>query len=154
MYLQKSHTRIWLICIVIILGLFGLTTIHTPVSQAANKLAIMPTPVIACGQTHNTRVATDLKKVVVGSSWMLGILHNDTLVAWGDNRFWQSTIPYRYKDTLFKDVAAGLYVAYALDMSGNVVAWGESPTYHETTIPLAAQTGVTAIAAGGNGTQN
>ena len=92
MYFRKSPTAIWVVCL-IVLGVIAVSISHPPVSQAANNPPVMPTPVVSSAQNTNTRAATDLKKIVVGSSWMLGILQNDTLVSWGDNRFWQSTIP-------------------------------------------------------------
>jgi alpha-tubulin suppressor-like RCC1 family protein len=49
----------------------------------------------------------NLKKVAVGTNFVIAILDNQTLVTWGANRFWQTTIPFRYKNTLFTDVAAG-----------------------------------------------
>ena len=123
---------------------------YLPISHAVAAPQITPTTSTASGKSVRPRAPTDLKKVAIGASWMIGILQNNTLVSWGDNRYWQSTIPYRYKDILFKDVAASLYVAYALDVNGNLYSWSDANTYGEVNIPVAAQTGVDAIAAGGN----
>ncbi|MFM7679028.1 MAG: RCC1 domain-containing protein, partial [Roseiflexaceae bacterium] len=94
----------------------------------------------------------NLKKVAVGTNFVIAILDNQTLVTWGSNRFWQTTIPFRYKNTLFTDVAAGARVAYALDTTGQVVAWPapiDCPLCvdGENVVPVDAQSGVTAISA-------
>ena len=109
--------------ITIILFLSGLSIISTITHAAPTATKPVPTaqPV---QRVVRPRAPTDIRKVAVGPAYMLGVLQNDTLISWGDNRHWQSTIPYRYKDTQFTDVAAGLNVAYALDTTGAVVAWG------------------------------
>jgi hypothetical protein len=47
---------------------------------------------------------------------MLGVLHNNTLVAWGKNQpdFQESMIPTIYRELLFKDVAAAMATSYIL----------------------------------------
>ncbi|MEY2844908.1 MAG: Cellulosome-anchoring protein precursor, partial [Chloroflexota bacterium] len=97
----------------------------------------------------------NLKKVAVGTNFVIAILDNQTLVTWGSNRFWQTTIPFRLKTTLFTDVAAGARVAYALDTTGQVSAWPapiDCPLCvdGENVVPVAAQSGVTAISANGS----
>lgn len=106
------------VCSCILLILFGA---FLPTTHAANTPQTTPTSFVSSGQSVRPRAPTDLKKVAIGASWMIGILQNNTLVTWGDNRFWQSTIPYQHKDTLFKDVAANLNTAYALDINGNLL---------------------------------
>jgi alpha-tubulin suppressor-like RCC1 family protein len=135
-----------MLIICIVLMLFG---VFLPVSYAA-PTATKPVPTAQPVQrVARPRAPTDIRKVAVGPAYMLGLLQNNTLVAWGDNRHWQSTIPYRDKDTQFTDVAAGLNVAYALDTTGAVVAWGEENAYNENAVPVDAQSNVTAISAGG-----
>jgi hypothetical protein len=46
----------------------------TPVSNAANTPQITSTALVAGGNSVRPRAPTDLKKVVIGGSWMLGIL--------------------------------------------------------------------------------
>jgi hypothetical protein len=120
------------VCTCILLLMLGA---YVPITHGANTPQITPTALVGSSKSVRVPAPTDLKKVAIGASWMIGLLQNNTLVAWGDNRYWQSTIPYRYKDTLFKDVAASLYVAYALDTSGNVYSWGDVNTYGEVDVP-------------------
>jgi len=135
-----------LLIICIVLMLFG---VFLPVSYAAPG-ANKPVPTTQASQrSGQSRAPTDIRKVAIGSSFMLGVLQNQTLVSWGDNRQWQSTIPNRYKSTLFNDVATSVNTAYALDATGMVVSWGDEGPYSENIVPVDAQSNVTAIAAGG-----
>ncbi|MFN5933879.1 MAG: hypothetical protein ACK46D_06230, partial [Roseiflexaceae bacterium] len=114
-----------------------------------------PTVVSVAPQSVRSTNPYHLKKVVVGTNFVLGLLENQTLVTWGSNRFWQTTIPYRYKNTLFTDIAAGNHTSYALDTTGQVVVWADPidcPTCvdGQNVVPVAAQSGVVAIAAGGS----
>jgi len=114
-----------------------------------------PTVVSVPPQSVRSTNPYHLKKVVVGTNFVLGLLENQTLVTWGSNRFWQTTIPYRYKNTLFTDIAAGNHTSYALDTTGQVVVWADPidcPTCvdGQNVVPVAAQSGVVAIAAGGS----
>jgi hypothetical protein len=102
-----------------------------------------------------TRTATptpalaDLKKAAIGNAYVLALLQDNTLISWGRNErgIYQSTIPSMLRDKVFRDVAASIGTAFALDMDGNVYAWGEN-LYTEGDIPGDAQTGVKAISAG------
>jgi len=112
-------------------------------TSAEGQAIVTPTPRVMQPQT-----ATHFKKIAIGSNFVLTLLNNDTLVMWGDNRKWQSTIPYRFKDTLFSDIATGASVSYVLDQTGNVSAWSSTYETDESQVPIDAQSGVTAIAAG------
>jgi len=88
------------------------------------------------------------KKVAVGNSYVIALLDDDTLVAWGDNRHGQTSIPASLRTMRFEDVAAGHTSAYALGIDGRVYSWG-SNDFGEGSIPLAAQSNVKAISASG-----
>jgi hypothetical protein len=96
-----------------------------------------------------TAALSDLKKAAIGNAYVLALLQDNTLISWGknDRGINQSTVPSALRDNVFRDVAASIGTAYALDMDGNVYAWGEN-LYGERDVPVAAQTGVKAIAAG------
>ncbi|MFN5368346.1 MAG: RCC1 domain-containing protein, partial [Roseiflexaceae bacterium] len=89
-----------------------------------------------------------LKKVSVGNSFVLGLLNDDTLVMWGDNRHGQTTIPPAIRTMRFDDIATGHTSAYGLGIDGRVYAWG-SNDFGEGSVPVAAQSNVKAISAGG-----
>jgi hypothetical protein len=94
-----------------------------------------------------TAELTDLKKAAIGNAYVLALLQDNTIISWGKNDRRQSTIPIALRGKVFRDVAASIGTAYALDMDGNVYAWGEN-LYTEGDVPIVAQTGVKAIAAG------
>jgi hypothetical protein len=89
-----------------------------------------------------------LKKVSVGNSFVLGLLNDDTLVMWGDNRHGQTTIPPAIRTMRFDDIATGHTSAYGLGIDGRVYAWG-SNDFGEGSVPVAAQSNVKAISASG-----
>ncbi len=68
-----------------------------------------------------------------------------TVVAWGYNKFGQTTVPAGLSGVVA--IAAGEYHTVALKQDGTVVAWGYNG-YGETTVP-AGLSGVVAITAGG-----
>ena len=138
--------RAGIVCMaVVIISICAYWLQSQPTRARAATVIPTPTPVLHIARPQT---ATHLKKIAVGSNFVLGLLNNDTLVMWGDNRKWQSTIPYRFKDTLFSDIATGASVSYVLDQTGNVSAWGDEDNYSESQVPTDAQSDVTAIAAG------
>jgi hypothetical protein len=86
-----------------------------------------------------------LKKAAVGSSFVLGLLQNGTLVTWGMNKEYQTNIPPCCANSI-TDVAVGTNFALALK-GGRVYAWGAN-TRGQLKIPTAALSGVKSIAAG------
>ena len=92
-----------------------------------------------------TPIPNLLKKAAVGSSFVLGLLQNGTLVTWGMNKEFQTNIPPCCANSI-TDVAVGTNFALALK-GGRVYAWGAN-TRGQLKIPTAAQSNVTAIAAG------
>jgi alpha-tubulin suppressor-like RCC1 family protein len=79
-----------------------------------------------------------------------------TVVAWGDNRSGQTTVPLAAQSGVTAIAAGGDGGGYdtygvghtvALKNDGSVVAWGDN-SYGQTAVPVSAQSGVTAVAAG------
>mgnify|MGYP000390824491 CR=1 FL=1 len=103
----------------------------------------------------NTRTATptaalsDLRKAAIGNLFVVALLRDGTIAAWGSNKpnIHESVIPPQFQNTLFKDVAASIGNAYVLDEAGNLYTWGEN-LYGEGDIPGDAQNGIKAVAAG------
>jgi hypothetical protein len=115
-----------------------------------------PTPTVTLTRT-NTRTFTPtmtptplpfmMKKGVVGASFVLGLLQNDTLVTWGMNREFQANIPPCCGSGI-QDIAVGTNFALALK-GGRVYGWGAN-TLQQIIIPKTALKDITAIAAGGS----
>src|SRR5947209_564004 len=93
-----------------------------------------------------------LKRAV---SWLLVLLfltaslaaraQNQTVVAWGDNRYGQATVPGSASNTIA--ISAGSSHNLALRADGTVIAWGRN-NYNQTNVP-AGLSNVVAIAASG-----
>ena len=119
---------------------------NTPTPSKTN----LPTATITNTPT-NTRTLTPtpipnlLKKSAVGSSFVLGLLHNGNIITWGMNKEYQTNIP-PCCGTGISDVAVGTNFALALK-GGRVYAWGAN-TRGQLFIPKAALSGVTSISAG------
>jgi alpha-tubulin suppressor-like RCC1 family protein len=143
---NEESMRNWILSIVIGLGI--IVAIGNSSTNKSYAVARDVTPIIDARQ-NSVRASSDIQKVAIGPSFAIGLLQNGNLMAWGDNRKWQTTIPHRYKDRIFTDVAAGVSTAYVLENTGTVYAWGDENLYGEGTIPVAAQSNVIAIAAGG-----
>jgi hypothetical protein len=92
-----------------------------------------------------TPIPNLLKKAAVGSSFVLGLLQNGTLVTWGMNKEFQTNIPPCCANSI-TDVAVGTNFALALK-GGRVFAWGAN-TRGQLQIPTGALKDVTSIAAG------
>lgn len=92
-----------------------------------------------------TPIPNLLKKAAVGSSFVLGLLQNGTLVTWGMNKEYQTNIPPCCASGI-TDVAVGTNFALALK-GGRVFAWGAN-TRGQLLIPTGALKDVTSIAAG------
>jgi alpha-tubulin suppressor-like RCC1 family protein len=72
-------------------------------------------------------------------------LKDGTVIAWGNNRYGESTVPPEAQSGV-SAIAAGTYHSLALK-DGTVIAWGDNQ-YGESIVPPEAQSGVSAIAAG------
>ena len=92
-----------------------------------------------------TPIPNLLKKAAVGSSFVLGLLQNGTLVTWGMNKEYQTNIPPCCAAGI-TDVAVGTNFAMALK-GGRVFAWGAN-TRGQLAIPAGALKDVSSIAAG------
>lgn len=68
-----------------VICLIGLLLPIRHVASAGNKPAATANALPRVGRP---RAPTDISKVAIGSSFMLGVLQNQTLVSWGDNRQW------------------------------------------------------------------
>jgi len=98
-----------------------------------------------------TRTATPtpipllIKKAAVGSSFVLGLLQNGTLVTWGMNKEFQTNIAPCCGSGI-TDIAVGTNFALALK-GGRVFGWGAN-TRGQVTMPTGATKDVASIAAG------
>jgi hypothetical protein len=126
-------------------------TIFGPATEVTQEFVVSDatrTPTASKTRTATpTAALSDLKKSAIGNAYVLALLQDNTIISWGKNDRGQSTIPIAIRDKVFRDVAASIGTAYALDMDGNVYAWGEN-LYTEGDVPIVAQTGVKAISAG------
>ena len=68
----------------------------------------------------------------------------------GKNEFGETTIPSALKDKRFMDLATTVDTALAVDVDGNLYAWGGTPLFNVKNIPVSAQTNVKAIGSGAN----
>ncbi len=107
------------------------------------------------GQTTVPAGLSGVVAIAVGSSHSVALKSNGTVVAWGAGTVnpssgdaaqdrGQSIVPAGLSGVTA--IAAAALYTVALKSDGSVVAWGEIPT----NVPVAAQSGVTAIAAGGS----
>jgi hypothetical protein len=104
------------------------TSTHTPTRTAT------PTPIPLL-----------VKKAAVGSSFVLGLLQNGTLVTWGMNKEYQTNIAPCCGSGI-TDIAVGTNFALALK-GGRVYGWGAN-TRGQINVPTRATKDVAAIAAG------
>ena len=88
-----------------------------------------------------------MQKGAVGASFVLGLLQNKTLVSWGMNREFQSSIPPCCGSGI-DDIAVGTNFALALK-GGKVYGWGAN-TLKQITFPATAGKDIVSIAAGGS----
>ncbi|MFM2309658.1 MAG: hypothetical protein RLY87_1780, partial [Chloroflexota bacterium] len=114
--------------------------IRIDVNGATATLTLTPTRTMT-----PTPIPNLLKKAAVGSSFVLGLLQNGTLVTWGMNKEYQTNIPPCCANSI-TDVAVGTNFALALK-GGRVYAWGAN-TRGQLKIPTAALSNVTAVSAG------
>ncbi len=87
-------------------------------------------------------------KSAIGHGFMIGILGNGSLVAWGRNNIGQVTIPSALRTKLFIDVSASIATGFAIDGENNLYSWGAND-FGERDIPVSAQTNVKAVDGGG-----
>jgi alpha-tubulin suppressor-like RCC1 family protein len=118
-----------------------------------------------CSQMDVPPVAAQsgVMAIAAGGYHTVALKNDGTVVAWGNNEGGQVTgtasnhFPYSVSASPVtlggqvlsgvKAIAAGHYHTVALKNDGSVVAWGGNNS-GQTTVPLAAQGGVTAMAAG------
>jgi hypothetical protein len=87
-----------------------------------------------------------MKKGAVGASFVLGLLHNGTLITWGMNREYQANVPPCCGSGI-TDIAVGTNFALALK-GGMVFGWGAN-TKGQLKFPATTKKDVILIAAGG-----
>jgi len=83
--------------------------------------------------------------IAAGARFTVALQSNGSVVAWGDNQYFQSMVPFGLKGVTA--VAAGDQHAVAVKSDGTVVAWGDNAR-GQATVP-AGLTGVTSVAANG-----
>ncbi len=118
--------------------------------------------------TLGGHVLSGVAAIAAGKYHTVALMHDGTVVAWGDNRYGQVTGTPNFSDSrsgianpvtldgLRLDgvtaIAAGVAHTLALKSDGSVVAWGGLSgglySQGQAEVPVAAQGGITAIAAG------
>ncbi len=97
-------------------------------------------------QVVGVDLSSGFTAVAAGYQYSLGLKTDGSIVAWGDNRYGQTSIPA--PNTGFVAVAAGGLHSLGLKADGSIVAWGYNG-YGLTNVP-APNTGFVAVAAGGD----
>jgi len=87
------------------------------------------------------------KQVLVGASFALVLLNNNTLVTWGFNNVGQSNIPARLSQIPMQRIAVGTNYALSLDQAGRVYGWGAN-NFGQLNIPASIQGSIADISAG------
>jgi alpha-tubulin suppressor-like RCC1 family protein len=111
----------------------GTTTSNSPSPQTA----------IASPVTMGGQVLSGVTAIAAGTVHTVALRNDGSVVAWGDNAFGQTIVPFAAQSGVTA-IAAGRAHTVALKNNGTVVAWG---TYNGTNVPVGLN-GVTAIAAG------
>lgn len=117
----------------------------------AHSLAIIDDSVVAWGSDSAQQsqapasTSSGIIAIAAGDSHSLA-LRGSEVIAWGDNTSGQATPPG--DNAGFSAIAAGARHSLALK-AGVVIAWGSNAS-GQTAVPASAQSGVTAVAAGGN----
>lgn len=101
-----------------------------------------------CGVSSNSNlnVLTDIIPISGGGAHSLALQSDDTVVAWGNNGFGQTTIPSDLTGNLVQAVAGGSFHSLALQTNGVVRAWGYGGL-GQTTVPSGV-VGIVAIETG------
>ena len=126
----------------------SLTRSRTPskTSSPTRTHTVSATPSMTATVTP-THIALMMKKGAVGSSFVLALLQDQTLVSWGKNDKLQSNIAPCCGSGI-DDIAVGSNFALALK-GGRVYGWG-SNTLKQITFPSKVSSNIVAIAAGGS----
>jgi len=88
---------------------------------------------------------TRFQAIAAGEDFSLALQSDGTVIAWGDNRSGQSTVPPNLSGVIA--IAAGSAHSLALQSDGTVATWGDN-SYSQSTVPPTL-TGIIAIAASG-----
>src|SRR5262245_1881930 len=72
--------------------------------------------------------------IAAGYSQTLARRSNGSLVAWGDNRYGQCSVPALPPGLTYVEVAAGTFHSVARRSDGSVVAWGYN-SFGQTSVP-------------------
>ncbi len=127
-----------------------ITSTRTFTKTSTNTPTMTPT---RTNTSTRTMVPVALKKAAIGNLFVLGLLHNDTLVTWGKNDFLQAQFVFVTPTSLptnkrYLDVAAAIQSGYAVDINGILYLWGDN-SQGELNAPVEARTDVRAVGAGG-----
>jgi alpha-tubulin suppressor-like RCC1 family protein len=92
--------------------------------------------------TVNGEALTDIVAISAGISHSLALKKDGTVVAWGSNRYGETTVPVGLSNVV---AVSAVYFSMALKEDGTVVSWG---AYNPTSLPTGLSN-VVALAAGG-----
>jgi alpha-tubulin suppressor-like RCC1 family protein len=88
-----------------------------------------------------------IKDVAVGASFTLAVLNNGTLVTWGINKQFESSLPRWMNGKLVSHVATGSNWSLALGTDGRVYGWGKND-FTQLDLPSSVTSNVVDISAG------
>jgi alpha-tubulin suppressor-like RCC1 family protein len=88
-----------------------------------------------------------IKDVAVGASFTLAVLNNGTLVTWGINKQFESSLPRWMNGKLVSQVATGSNWSLALGTDGRVYGWGKND-FTQLNLPASVLSNVADISAG------
>ncbi len=78
--------------------------------------------IVAWGSQSNAPAGDDFVAVAAGGYHSLGLKTDGSIVAWGNNRYGQCTVPSPNTD--FVAISAGYHHSLGLKSDGSIVAWG------------------------------
>jgi alpha-tubulin suppressor-like RCC1 family protein len=88
-----------------------------------------------------------IKDVAVGASFTLAVLNNGTLVTWGINKQFESSLPRWMNGKLVSQVSTGSNWSLALGTDGRVYGWGKND-FTQLNLPTSVTSNVVDIATG------
>ena len=141
---MKNH----LLTLLLLCAWFGAAT-----AQAQSSGAVIAWGHNGKGQsTVPVAAQSGVMAIAAGDGHTVVLKNDGSVLAWGNNLDGQTNVPVGLSGVTA--IAAGTYHTVALKNDGSVVAWGAGtntgsyPNMGQSLVPVAAQSGVTAIAAG------
>jgi alpha-tubulin suppressor-like RCC1 family protein len=133
-------------------GSVGRTAVHVVATANVSAAILDDKSLVVWGQSTTPTFISDLEvtAVALGSSHMLIVHANGTLLAAGDNSVGQLNIPFDLQrpGVQIRKITAGYVHSLALTQDGRVFAWG-ADTVGQVSLPAAVRAGgITHIAAG------